>query len=399
MDASNWVLEIQIPGLDEPKQLSVDHEIIIGRGPEVALDLTDFGAIEKGVSRQHVVIVNQENQLVVTDLNAANGTLLNDKRLVPGDAYHLGNDDNLILGTLKLKIKVIAAPSYENVPRKQTDIDRKSSTPPGNGETVLIVEDHVEVAQLFSMMLQRQGFVTQISRDANRALRFLSSQHPDAVVLDLMLPGVDGLEICRYIRRDKSLDNTPIIIVSANRNEGIEQQVIEAGADVFLSKPVNASELGDVVAEFIEKRQNPNATDHKDKDTKMLDDTESAQYIGLSGVGDDTVAVIVANQMANPFSISLRRPVTFGRYVPNSSPRTHVDLSRFRAEDYGVSRVHMIMSYKDGEVFIEDVGSLNGTFLSGRKVDSHEPTRVYSGQEIKLGRLPMRVYFMSESES
>lgn len=391
---NTWVLEIHVPGNAEPYHITIEDEAVIGRGEEVALDLSAYEAIEKGVSRQHVAIINRNDHLIVTDLDTANGSMINEKRMIPNQAYHLANDDVLILGTLKLLVRIIGAPSYENVPRKQTNIERDSGQPAGHGETVLIVEDHVEVAQLFSMMLQRQGYITQISRDATRALRFLEQHKPDAVVLDLMLPGIDGTEICRYIRRDRSLDQTPIVIVSANRREGIEDEVIAAGADVFLSKPVNASELGDVVAAFIERRRGHiGAAPRQQNQTKALNDTETARRLGT--VRDDTVAIIVANQVDQPFSISLRRPMTFGR-ADNGRSVTHIDLSRFNADNYGVSRVHMIMMYKDGKVYVEDAGSMNGTFINEERLKPHHPVQLHSGQEIRIGRLPMRVYFMNQ---
>jgi CheY-like chemotaxis protein len=406
---SPWVLEFETPGMREPYQITFTKEVIVGRGgpgnsDKVDVDLAAFGAVEKGVSRQHVVVFADGDQLFVTDLKTANGTMLNDKRLDPSKKYHLATDDQLILGALKVQVRIIGAPTYEHVPRKQTTIERESAEKPGNGEMVLIVEDHIEVAQLFSMMLQRQGFLTQISRDANRAMRFLQSHSPDAVILDLMLPGVDGVEIARYIRRDSTMDDTPVIVVSANRDPDTEVEVIQAGADIFLSKPINANELGDVVAEFMKRRKlskDKAASGVKlgDRDaTKALDKESMSEMAGATPVRDDTVAIIVAGHTDRPFTITLRKPMTFGR-AANGNPSTHVDLSRYGAADMGVSRVHMMMRHENGHFYVEDAGSLNGTYVNGQHIQPNQPFEIRSGQEVRCGQLSMYVYFLSDTQT
>ena len=399
-----WVLEFDVPGMREPYQVSFRYEMVIGRGgpsSPVDLDLSPFGAIEKGVSRRHVKINAQDNHLYVTDLGAANGTTLNEQRLDVNRLYHINNDDVLILGALRMTVRIINRPSKDGKQQLQGRVRRQSAIP-GHGEMVLIVEDHIEVAQLFSMMLQRQGFITQISRDANRALHFLRTQQPDAVLLDLMLPGVGGLEVCRYVRRDTRMDQAPIVVVSANQDPVAEAEVLDAGADVFLPKPVNATELGDIVAEFINRRKTTNGVKTQleiDKDaTKALDNARSFFRNSTTPVRNDTVAVIVAGYTDRPFTVTLHHPMTFGR-ASKGNPVTHVDLSNYGAKDRGVSRVHMVMSYENGQFIVEDAGSLNGTYVVGEQIFPSEPVPVKSGQEIRLGQLSLFVYFLSEDKN
>lgn len=395
-----WVLEFDAPGMREPYQVSFRYEMIIGRGgpgSPVDLDLNPFGAIEKGVSRRHAKISAQDGHLYLTDMGAANGTTLNDQRLDVNRLYHLNNEDQIILGALRMTVRVVNRPSEdEDTPKR---LVRRQSAIPGHGEMVLIVEDHIEVAQLFSMMLQRQGFITQISRDANRALHFLRTQQPDAVLLDLMLPGVGGLEVCRYIRRDTRMDQTPVVIVSANQDPVAEAEVLEAGADVFLSKPVNANDLGEIIAEFMGRRKTTSGVKSRmeiDKDaTKALDNARSYFSDSYTPVRDDTVAVIVAGYTDNPFTVTLHQPMTFGR-ASKTNPVTHVDLSNYGAKERGVSRVHMVMNYESGRFIVEDSGSLNGTFVGGEQIFPNEPVPIRSGQEIRLGQLSMFVYFLTD---
>jgi CheY-like chemotaxis protein len=395
-----WVLEFDAPGMREPYQVSFRYEMVIGRGgpgSPVDLDLSPFGAIEKGVSRRHAKISAQDGHLYLADMGAANGSTLNDQRLDVNRLYHLNNEDQLILGALRMTVRIISRPSPDD-DQTQRRVRRQTAIP-GHGEMVLIVEDHIEVAQLFSMMLQRQGFITQISRDANRALHFLRTQQPDAVLLDLMLPGVGGLEVCRYIRRDTRMDHTPVVVVSANQDPVAEAEVLDAGADVFLSKPVNANDLGDIIAEFMNRRKTTTGVKTRleiDKDaTKALDNARSYFRDSSTPVRNDTVAIIVAGYTDRPFTVTLHNPMTFGR-ATKSNPITHVDLSNYGAKDRGVSRVHMVMTYENGQFIVEDAGSLNGTFVAGEQIYPNEPVPIKSGQEIRLGQLSLFVYFLSD---
>lgn len=403
-NSTSWVLDLYTAEMREPLQIRLNDELIVGRADpstpdSVDVDLSPYGAAQQGVSRQHLVIHVDKDQLMITDLNSNNGTLLNNKRLVPNEAYHLSHEDEIQLGAMPLEVRVVAAPTYENMPRRQTSVKRKSSEKPGNGELVLIVEDHVEVAQLFSLMLQRQGFATQISRDVTRAIRLFEQKQPAAIILDLMLPGVDGLELCRYVRRDVELDSTPIIVVSANKTQDTMDEVLKAGADIYLTKPLNASELGDVVADLIEKKNVKTGplTDGDALVTKHLGDSATARALNQrEEVRDDSVAIVIAGYSDAPLTLNLRKPMSFGR-TSNGTSNTHVDLSRYDAAELGVSRMHMYMHHRDKNFFVEDAGSLNGTFINGVRIPENKLEEIQNGDEIRLGQLRMYVYFLTDT--
>ncbi|MFZ4815286.1 MAG: FHA domain-containing protein [Phototrophicaceae bacterium] len=401
---SAWVIELNSPGMLEPLQVRVSAPLIVGRRDpssnlQVDIDLSSYRASERGVSRQHVKIYAEHDQLMVVDLGTANGSMVNDRRLLPNQPYPLGNDDQLHLGGLKLAVRIVAAPNFINTPSRQTEIRRvrPANAKLANGQLVLIVEDHTELAQLYSLMLQRQGFVTQISRDSNRAMRDLVKNPPDAVMLDVMLPGgANGIEVCRYIRRDKTFDNTPVIIVTASPQVHTIQEAMEAGADIVLKKPVNADELGDVIAEYIERRNGgkPIAPQGNDPDikTKSLSNSAGANRLRPI-VGADTVSIVVAGYTNDSLTLHLRKPKTFGGSADNSNEH-HVDLSKYDASNNGVSRRHAILIYADGEFFVEDLGSLNGTYVNGDKLNPHEPVTINNGEELRLGQLSLYLYFL-----
>lgn len=112
----------------------------------------------------------------------------------------------------------------------------------------LIVEDELDISVVFSRALQAGGFDTEVIRSGDAALEWLSSSKPDIVILDLNLPCVSGPEILQYIRADKRLAKTPVIIATAYARlaEGVRDQ-----ADQVLFKPVSFSQLRDLSARLV----------------------------------------------------------------------------------------------------------------------------------------------------
>jgi len=103
--------------------------------------------------------------------------------------------------------------------------------------TVLIVEDEVDIANLIEFHLTRNGFKSFIAPTGEEALTQVERHPPDLLILDIMLPGVDGLEVCRRIKRDPSKAHIPIIMVSARGEESDVVVGLELGADDYVTKP------------------------------------------------------------------------------------------------------------------------------------------------------------------
>jgi DNA-binding response OmpR family regulator len=108
---------------------------------------------------------------------------------------------------------------------------------------VLIVEDDPDIAELVSRYLEKAGFATQWVASGRDALQQIVVRPPDLVVLDLMLPQVDGLEICRQLRASDRTAAVPIIMVTARVEESERIVGLEIGADDYLAKPFSPSEL------------------------------------------------------------------------------------------------------------------------------------------------------------
>jgi len=108
---------------------------------------------------------------------------------------------------------------------------------------ILIVEDEQEIAQLIEQTLVREGFICQIANDGLSALELFGQQQPDLVILDLMLPGLDGLEVCTRIRQ-QPYNKDPYILMLTARGEEIDRVIgLSTGADDYLVKPFSPREL------------------------------------------------------------------------------------------------------------------------------------------------------------
>lgn len=109
-----------------------------------------------------------------------------------------------------------------------------------NQNSILIVEDEPNIAEVVSLYLHRAGYQVQVISDGEKAVRSMEQQMPDLLILDIMLPGIDGLSITRWLR-DRS--DTPIIMLTARRTEADRIAGLEMGADDYVVKPFSPQEL------------------------------------------------------------------------------------------------------------------------------------------------------------
>ncbi|MDY4114786.1 MAG: response regulator transcription factor [Blautia sp.] len=107
-------------------------------------------------------------------------------------------------------------------------------------QKILIVDDDNNIAELIALYLTKECFETKIVNDGEEALKEFASFHPDLIILDLMLPEVDGFDICRQVRQEK---NIPIIMVSAKKDDIDKIRGLGLGADDYMTKPFSPSEL------------------------------------------------------------------------------------------------------------------------------------------------------------
>ena len=108
---------------------------------------------------------------------------------------------------------------------------------------VLVVEDDPDIAQLVAHYLEKAGFSAELLANGRDAIAAIGARPPDVIVLDLMLPQVDGLEICRVVRGNAATAAIPIIMLTARAEESDRIVGLEIGADDYLAKPFSPNEL------------------------------------------------------------------------------------------------------------------------------------------------------------
>lgn len=108
---------------------------------------------------------------------------------------------------------------------------------------ILIVDDEQDIAQLVKHYLEKEGFQTCLATSGVDALQLVASEHPDVVILDLMLPHMDGLEVCKTLRQKPETALLPIIMLTAKNEESDTVVGLELGADDYVTKPFSPKTL------------------------------------------------------------------------------------------------------------------------------------------------------------
>ena len=106
---------------------------------------------------------------------------------------------------------------------------------------VLVVEDEQSIATLLQYNLEQAGYTVYIARDGNTAISMTLSEKPDVLLLDIMLPGMDGMDVCKKLRQEKI--HTPILMLTAKEDEFDKVLGLELGADDYLTKPFSPREV------------------------------------------------------------------------------------------------------------------------------------------------------------
>jgi DNA-binding response OmpR family regulator len=121
---------------------------------------------------------------------------------------------------------------------------------------ILVVEDDRKTADLIKLYLERAGFEVRVAHDGQRALEMVDQQRPDLLILDLMLPKVDGLDVCMAVQ---AVNAVPVIMLTARTTEDDKLAGLESGADDYVTKPFSPRELVARVRAVLRRVHGPNA--------------------------------------------------------------------------------------------------------------------------------------------
>jgi len=127
--------------------------------------------------------------------------------------------------------------------------------------TILVVDDEEDIRELVELNLQREGYMVLTSETGEQALTLTRTKTPDLVVLDLMLPGMDGLEVCKRLKSDPGLQHIPVVMLTAKGEESDIVTGLELGADDYIAKPFSGKVLVARIRRLL--RRTTEATDDK----------------------------------------------------------------------------------------------------------------------------------------
>lgn len=108
---------------------------------------------------------------------------------------------------------------------------------------ILIVDDEPGIVMSLEFLMKKEGYQVYIARDGAEALDIIRQETPHLVLLDIMMPSVDGYEVCRQVKESKSLQETKIIFLSAKSKESDIEKGLSFGADLYLTKPFSTRNL------------------------------------------------------------------------------------------------------------------------------------------------------------
>jgi two-component system, cell cycle response regulator DivK len=124
---------------------------------------------------------------------------------------------------------------------------------------VLVAEDNAVNRELLRELLESRGYNVMEACDGQEALQMLEQTHPDILLLDIGMPVLDGFAVIRQIRKNPSYATLPVLAVTAYAMRGDRENVLNSGFDGYLSKPINARDLGNELERLLQKRHDGNS--------------------------------------------------------------------------------------------------------------------------------------------
>ena len=120
-------------------------------------------------------------------------------------------------------------------------------------KNVMVVEDNEKNRKLMRVVLKAKGYNVIEATTGEEALNILKNQKPNIILMDIQLPGIDGLTLIKQIKADTVTKEIPIIAVTAYAMKGDEQKILDTGCNAYVSKPINTQELPLIIEKYIKK--------------------------------------------------------------------------------------------------------------------------------------------------
>ena len=235
--------------------------------------------------------------LVKQIIDSVHGTITVESTMGHGTVFHINvaiQQTHMPSGALKPKRPDMPLPMLPTDGELPTSADLTDD----DARRVLVIDDNADVAAFIgSQLSDKYGII--YTHDGQDGLEKAEQLVPDVIVTDLMMPGIDGLEVCRRIRANEVTSHIPIIVVTAKITENDRVKGLEAGADAYLSKPFNRDELRMRVEKLLEQPQS-------DADRRFVNKVTDAVYMLLNG-GSEVDVMVVAQKMGMSYSQFYRK--------------------------------------------------------------------------------------------
>jgi len=150
------------------------------------------------------------------------------------------------------------------------------------GRTILVIDDEPELVKLLDYNLTKAGYLVLSAKDGENGLAAARKHSPDAIILDVMMPGLDGWEVCKRMRTDPSTSAIPILMLTAKAEEGDRVLGLELGADDYVTKPFGVRELLARVKALLRRSEIATASPEVVKSGKIVIDS-SRRTVTVSG--------------------------------------------------------------------------------------------------------------------
>lgn len=124
-----------------------------------------------------------------------------------------------------------------------------------NKHSILIVEDEESLLQLESILLTSKGYQVTGVTDGMAALKAIAENRPDLVLLDIMMPGIDGFEVCRRIKQNPATESLPVVMLTAKKSTLDQARGAEVGAAAYITKPFKSQKVVSVIEGLLQKIQ------------------------------------------------------------------------------------------------------------------------------------------------
>jgi CheY-like chemotaxis protein len=119
------------------------------------------------------------------------------------------------------------------------------------GKSVLIVDDNAANLKLARLVLATEGYDVRTAQDATEALAVLATMRPDLILMDIQLPGIDGLELTRRIKADAAMKSIVIVAMTSYAMKGDEEKATAAGCDGYITKPIDTRTLAESLSTYL----------------------------------------------------------------------------------------------------------------------------------------------------